>query len=513
MARRAILYLRVSSIRQVDGYSLDVQQEQCREYCQRQGWEIVRIFREEGESAKTLDRTELKKIFAWVKKNPGEVDYLVVYKMSRTSRDVGDYIAMKNRLAKAGVVIKSVSEQIDATTPEGRFFETITAAVNQFDNEVRAEQARSGMRAAAATGRYVWPAPYGYRNGGKAAQESLRIVEEEAVHIRWAYEQVAAGTPVAHVHREIHERGARSRRRGNRFARSYIWTLLKNPTYSGHIECLPWGLATVGDWTPIVSRRLWLRTQEAMKASTTWPKTTRRMVARPEFPLRGHVCCPCGRKYTASLSRSRSGARYAYYHCPGCSSRVRGEKLEGDFVSLLRSCRPHQAILEAWRGVVGMKMAERTKRAVDSESSLRRQLRSVEAKKDRLLDLFLEGGLPKAAFEAKSAQLTEEARRLEADLLESSNRPDVGQILEGAHRFLKNFPDSWELGNLDARTSLQNLIFPKGVCYCPDSGFSNRDRPCLFNDLGTNRLDGSSMVGRIGLEPMTRGLKVRCSTN
>ena len=59
MRRSAVIYVRVSSPRQVENTSLATQEEACRAYCLRAGLEVLRVFREEGESARTADRTQL----------------------------------------------------------------------------------------------------------------------------------------------------------------------------------------------------------------------------------------------------------------------------------------------------------------------------------------------------------------------------------------------------------------------------------------------------------------------
>ena len=54
----AVIYVRVSSDEQVNGTSLDQQEAQCRKYCKEKGFEVVAFFREEGVSAKTINRKE-----------------------------------------------------------------------------------------------------------------------------------------------------------------------------------------------------------------------------------------------------------------------------------------------------------------------------------------------------------------------------------------------------------------------------------------------------------------------
>ena len=71
---KTVLYTRVSSEEQIQNYSLDSQEKECRAYCEKQGWEIVKVFREEGESAKTANRTELTNLLKYCHDNKGNVD-------------------------------------------------------------------------------------------------------------------------------------------------------------------------------------------------------------------------------------------------------------------------------------------------------------------------------------------------------------------------------------------------------------------------------------------------------
>lgn len=76
---RAVIYCRVSTKEQTHNLSLPTQQKHCVEFCQRQGFEIAHVFVEQGESAKTADRSEFKKLLEYCRINKGRVHFLVVY--------------------------------------------------------------------------------------------------------------------------------------------------------------------------------------------------------------------------------------------------------------------------------------------------------------------------------------------------------------------------------------------------------------------------------------------------
>src|SRR5216117_2506993 len=68
----AVIYIRVSTKEQTENLSLSTQLKACEEYCERQGFEVLARFREEGESAKTADRTELQKLLHFCRTNKAE---------------------------------------------------------------------------------------------------------------------------------------------------------------------------------------------------------------------------------------------------------------------------------------------------------------------------------------------------------------------------------------------------------------------------------------------------------
>ena len=164
---KAVIYTRVSSSRQVDNYSLDNQETACKEYCLRQFNDNVsqeRIFREEGESAKNADRTQLKKMLEYCVKHKREIGYVVVYKVDRFARSAKDHSALSTILLSLGIILRSVTEPIGEKTNSSVFMENILASVAQFDNDVRGERARENLREAAMKGYWTNRAPIGYEN-------------------------------------------------------------------------------------------------------------------------------------------------------------------------------------------------------------------------------------------------------------------------------------------------------------------------------------------------------------
>src|SRR6185436_6502247 len=83
----AVIYVRVSTKEQTENLSLPTQLRACEEYCARQGYEILQRFHEEGESAKTADRSQLQQLLTFCRQNKGRVHFVVVFNLTRFARD------------------------------------------------------------------------------------------------------------------------------------------------------------------------------------------------------------------------------------------------------------------------------------------------------------------------------------------------------------------------------------------------------------------------------------------
>jgi site-specific DNA recombinase len=102
----AVIYTRVSTVKQTSNLSLATQEETCRDYCRRQGWSVAAVFTEKGESAKTADRTELNELLAYCRQHRGGVRFVVVYQLSRFARDSHDHHVLRAHLAKLGTGLR-----------------------------------------------------------------------------------------------------------------------------------------------------------------------------------------------------------------------------------------------------------------------------------------------------------------------------------------------------------------------------------------------------------------------
>jgi site-specific DNA recombinase len=119
---KAALYARVSTEEQTEGYSIDAQRRAFVTLCESKQWIPYREYIDEGKSARTEDinkRPALKEAIADALDH--QYDVFVVHKVDRFSRRLSLTLEYFNKLIKAGVGFVSITEQMDFSTPWGKF--------------------------------------------------------------------------------------------------------------------------------------------------------------------------------------------------------------------------------------------------------------------------------------------------------------------------------------------------------------------------------------------------------
>ena len=159
----------------------------------RNDWAVLKIFRDEGESAKTADRPAFQEMLAFCKAKQNAVHFVVVHDLSRFSRDMGDQACVIAELESAGVHCVP-SWKTWMKPPPASSCGIIFGAVNQFDNDRKAERTKLGMKRAASMGRFPFKAPLGYLNVSSQNGANLIPDAERAPLIRKAFELYGTGT-------------------------------------------------------------------------------------------------------------------------------------------------------------------------------------------------------------------------------------------------------------------------------------------------------------------------------
>ena len=127
------------------------------------------IYREKISGARA-DRPQLAKMMAGLKQD----DTVIVTKIDRLARSVGDLCAIIKRIEAKGATLRILAMNLDTSTPTGRLMLNVIGSVAQFEREVMLERQREGIARAKADGRYKGRAPTARRK----AEDIHRLAKE-----------------------------------------------------------------------------------------------------------------------------------------------------------------------------------------------------------------------------------------------------------------------------------------------------------------------------------------------
>src|SRR5579862_8465605 len=211
----AVIYVRVSTDEQADGpLNLANQEQKCRSFCAQKGLQVLIVFIDSGESARTSQRPEFQRMIAYCKVHRREVGHVVVQDLSRFARNNRDQAEFISELAGLGVKLCSVYEPNVDDTAAGKLAANIHGTFNQYFSDALSEKMKDRMRAAVLAGRFPWPAPIGSLNDEKATFGANIVPDpERAPLIRKAFEMIATGQyKKTEVLKTVTELGLRTRK-------------------------------------------------------------------------------------------------------------------------------------------------------------------------------------------------------------------------------------------------------------------------------------------------------------
>lgn len=243
---RCAIYTRKSS---EDGLeqefnSLDAQREACAAFISSQkieGWILVPdAYDDGGLSGGSLERPGLQRLMADIRS--GKVDRIVVYKIDRLTRSLGDFSKIVDILDGAGGSFVSVTQSFNTATSMGRLTLNMLLSFAQFEREVTAERIRDKITASKKKGLWMGGnVPLGYEPDGR----TLQIKEPDAQIIRTIYDLYKMHGTVREVKEQADKLGMKTAIRtlssgqlkgGKPFSFGHIYYILTNPIYAGRIR-------------------------------------------------------------------------------------------------------------------------------------------------------------------------------------------------------------------------------------------------------------------------------------
>lgn len=329
-------YIRVSTERQVEGYSIEGQITQIEQYCQFNGYELVDIYADRGISGKSMNRPELQRMLNDAKN--GKLDCVMVYKTNRLARNTSDLLTIVEELHRQNVEFFSLSERMEVKNSTGKLMLQILASFSEFERNTILENIYNGQHQRALEGYYQGNLPLGYNNIPDNKKE-LMINQHEANIVKYIFESYAKGHGYRKIANALNHKGYVTKK-GNPFSISAVTYILSNPFYIGKIQ-----FAKYKDWNdkrrkglndkpviakgkhaPIIGKDLWDKVQARKKQVSEKPQVH----GKGTNLLTGIIHCPqCGAPMAASNTtntlKDGTKKRIRYYSCS--NFRNKGSKV------------------------------------------------------------------------------------------------------------------------------------------------------------------------------------------
>ncbi|MFH0932762.1 MAG: recombinase family protein [Nitrospirota bacterium] len=497
------LYVRVSTLNQVERESLSTQESRLKAYCTANGFQVYKVYKDAGISAKDTKRPQLESLMEDCRR--GKIQAVLVTALDRITRSLRDLIKLVDFFQENSIRFISITQSIDSSTSLGRFTRDLLGLMARLEREVVAERVANDMYHRASLGKWNGGiVPYGYttfqrivdemtekgvpeekarKKAGELVPEPKKLYTdpEEAEVVKRIFDTFIETRSIRKTTHTLNSLGIKTRK-GTTWASSSIHRILTNPTYIGKIwygkrktdletgrlkkvQEEGWKVAS-GLHKPIVPEKIFRQAQESLDSISRKPTRAFRT-----YLLSGLLRCgKCGGPmHGYTFAKKSSGKAYSYYKCHNYGSKgttvctgmtVPARELEDFVVQTLNDLSKDKPFLQDKEKMLAFLREEaKPKKRKENLERLRRNEKDLEARLETLLEK-LESGLIddldfKRRYEKIKAQLNEN-RLAQEKISDSGDQSQVAyDALKASFEEIYSFGKNWEF--LDDQTRARKI--------------------------------------------------------
>lgn len=481
---RAVVYLRVSSKGQVntdydpEGISIPAQRLSCERKADQLGLSIVAEYVEAGISGTEMTkRVEFQRMLERIRRDK-DVDYVIVYKLSRFARNRTDDAIVMADLQKRGVTLISATEQIDAT-PVGQLMHGILSAFNEYRSREDGADIAYKMGQKAKNGGTLGKAPLGYINTLERVEgrefRGIAVDQERAPFVQLAFKMFDEGdVSMEDIADTLADRGLETRPTARRPAgpvsTSKISSMLRDPYYVGDITYK--GEKFEGRHPAIIDRELFDRVQLRLEASG---RAGERKRIYPHY-LKGTLWCgECyavrglhAKRMLIQRSIGRLGGEYFYFFCRGrqegiCDSRhLPFDLVEDKIIEHYRTVQLRAEFIEWVDAQIDAVLRDQAGTQRQMRDQIQGQIIRLQTRADNLIDLVADGGLAGSKAREKITEIERERAGLQARLSTIDDDINIGaDYLKGWLELLRDPYEMYRTASNEMRRELNQSIFKR----------------------------------------------------
>ena len=451
--KTAVIYARVSSREQAEGFSIDAQVKACKKKAKEENYKVVKIFKDEGFTGTNKDRPALKKLIQHCKDR--EIDVVIIHKIDRFARSVVDHSAIRATLMKYSTNLVSVTEKL-GTKPHEVFLENIMASMAQYYTDNLKTEVRKGLMERFESGYHLSSPPYGYEV--KTGSKIMQIIPEEAKVIRRMFSLYSTGKySLKRVSDVIYKKYGYKTKRGKKFSKERVRTILKEVAYMGAIKYKKIERKTKGLHDPIVTKATFQHVQEIMAKRGNVKKKAKN---KYEFLYKDFVACPiCGKNLYAAYSTGSSGKKYLYYCCRNKKQHkclnIKPKKIQRAFDKKLAELRFSEDLMDVIQVFIAEKLESYKKDAGKKVKLYEKKLEDIKLKKVEVYKDWKKGEFDDETKQVLESEIEDE--EVLAQLSLNEEKIDYNNLLTEL-RMLINFGSKidryWEIASYDQRRQI-----------------------------------------------------------
>ncbi len=474
-----LVYLRVSTLAQ--GHKelpLDTQKEACLSLAQQKNIlvnpEDIYVDTVSGRSMQ--GRNALNLLLERCKEDKN-VKAVIIYDISRLSRNAMEYQAMKTLFQKKGVSLMSVNEPIvDDGSASSWILEFILSGFAEFRSRQDGEKIKNSMKNKVMSGGFCGFAHYGYMNvqEGVSSNKSKRWIEPDTTESPWvkrAHELFSSGQYTYHTLRDKLEEEGMKPRGSKKLHVSFIERVLNDELYIGVVE---WGGARSenGLHQTLIDKEVFYRNQAIIKARLAGASRTRKhfFIIRSLVP----TCGECGSRWTAGYSTGGSGKKFGLYHCYKRQKNERVQcsqisipinELEKQFSELMKQVQLSSSVVERIRARVKSILAQDEEINEKIRKSLLLKIENAKSSQKRLLEKYIENKVNDYLYEEtrKDLEKQEVLHKQELEKVET-NISEIKRIIEMALLLINNCYKAYQKApNNELKALLAQSLFKRLV--------------------------------------------------